>query len=76
MMSQPVRAAGGTQADSESWLNAEAIGRRVQHRREGERDEQPEGADCLRPVLPPGHPCHRSGTLSIFRTLGRRSGAM
>ena len=47
-----------------------------EHRGDGERDEQTEGADRLRPVLAPGHPCHRSATLSIFRTLGMRSGAM
>ncbi len=76
MMSQPVRAAGGTQADSESWSNADCDRQMREHRGDGERDEQPESADRLRPVLAPGHPCHRSGTLSIGRALGMRSGAM
>ena len=33
-------------------------------RRERERDDEPERPDELRAVLPPRHPCHRSGTLS------------
>src|SRR5581483_9842038 len=65
----------------------EASGERVaaerrfdrQPRRErasGERDEEPGRCDELRPVLPPRHPYHRSGTLSGTPGVGRRSGAM
>ena len=33
-------------------------------RSRGERDEQAEPGEELRPVLAPGHPCHLSGTFS------------
>ena len=45
-------------------------------RREGEDGEQPGRRHELRPVLAPGHPCHRSCSLSGATGVGRRSGAM